>query len=258
MKKIRLLGYETSAAGLSGDVGAAWDILASGSKGNYVACANPHSLVVARTDPVFKQALKEADILLPDGIGIVIGAKLLGKDLSERVAGSEFFLKLTEQAEARGELRYFFLGSTDDVLQKIGTKLNSEFPHVTVCGILSPPFKDEFTEEENRQMVEQINSAAPDVLWVGMTAPKQEKWIYKNRGRLEVPLIGAIGAVFDFYAGTKKRAPKWVCNIGLEWLPRFLREPRRLFRRNFISTPLFLLMVLAERMGAYNAGADDA
>jgi N-acetylglucosaminyldiphosphoundecaprenol N-acetyl-beta-D-mannosaminyltransferase len=155
-------------------------------------------------------------------------------------------------------LRYFFLGSTDRVLEKIAAKMKREFPHVTVCGVLSPPFKEEFTEEENRQMVEHINRAAPDVLWVGMTAPKQEKWIYENRHSLEVPLLGAIGAVFDFYAGTKKRAPKWICDMGLEWLPRLLREPRRLFRRNFMSSPLFLLMIFAELVGLYNAGNDDA
>lgn len=247
MKTIRILGYETSAAGLPGDIANAWDILASGSKGKYVACSNPHSLVVARTEPVFRRALKEADILLPDGFGIVMAAKILGMELQERVAGSEFFVRFSEEANTRGGLKYFFLGSTEDVLEKIVQRLHQDYPNIVVCGVLSPPFREEFSEDEDREMLQKINEARPDVLWVGMTAPKQEKWIHKNRDMLDVPLTGAIGAVFDFYAGTKKRAPEWVCNLGLEWLPRLLREPRRLFRRNFVSTPLFLMMVFKEK-----------
>jgi len=247
MKSVNILGYKTSASGLSGDIDTAWDIIKSGINGNYVACTNPHSLVEARTDSYFSKALAEADILLPDGAGIVLAAKILGLDLTERVAGSEFFSELSKKANQNGGLKYFFLGSTDEVLQKIIARMNKEFPHIEVCGVLSPPFKKEFSEEDNQEMIQKINDAKPDVVWVGMTAPKQEKWIYQNKDRLDVPLMGAIGAVFDFYAGTKKRAPDWVCKIGLEWLPRLLREPIRLFRRNFISSPLFLIMVFRDK-----------
>lgn len=247
MKSVNILGYKTSALGLKGDVDAAWDVIKSGAKGKYVACTNPHSLVEARSDSLFSQALAESDILLPDGAGIVLAAKILGLDLTERVAGSEFFEGLTKKAQESGGLKYFFLGSTDEVLQKITDRLTREFPQVEVCGVLSPPFKNEFTDEDNQQMIEQINAAKPDVVWVGMTAPKQEKWIYQNKDKLDVPLLGAIGAVFDFYAGSKKRAPDWVCNLGLEWLPRLMREPRRLFRRNFISSPVFLWMVIKDK-----------
>jgi len=97
-------------------------------------------------------------------------------------------------------------------------------------------------------MINAINTAKPDVLWVGMTAPKQEKWIYQNRKKLKIPFAGAIGAVFDFYAGTHDRAPQWVCNMGLEWLPRLLKDPVRLWRRNFASTPLFLIKLLGEKL----------
>lgn len=245
---INVLGYETSAAGLSGDIASARNVIDQGSKGAYMACANPHSLVVARRDDLFRDALVDADILLPDGIGVVFAAKLLGENLSERVAGSDFFAELSRQAEKCNGLRYFFLGSTDHVLEKLVDRLQREYPAVEVCGVFSPPFKAELDDADNDLIIERINNARPDVLWVGMTAPKQEKWIYKNKHRLNVPLTGAIGAVFDFYAGTKKRAPEWVCKLGLEWLPRLLREPKRLFRRNFISSPLFILLVLRQKM----------
>ncbi len=248
MQTAEILGYKVSAEGLIGDIRSAWQIIQSGEKGLYVACLNPHSVVVATTDTNFQAALSGADILLPDGAGIVLAARILGEPIEERVAGTEFFLGLTMQAQKQNGLKYFFLGATDYVLQQITERLQKEFPNVEVAGTLSPSFKDEFSEEENMAMVERINQCRPDVLWVGMTAPKQEKWIFANRHRLNVPLVGAIGAVFDFYAGTRERAPAWLRNLGLEWLPRLLREPKRLFHRNLVSSPLFLYMVLCEKL----------
>ncbi len=243
VKNINILGYLISASGLSGDIESAWDLIKSGRVGQYIACANPHSLVIARSDSCFSQSLAQANVLIPDGVGIVLAAKFLNLDLSARVAGSDLFLGLSKKANASGGLKYFFLGSTDEVLQKISERLNEDFPNITICGVLSPPFEDEFSDRDNQEMIEVINKAEPDVLWVGMTAPKQEKWIFKNKNKLDVPLMGAIGAVFDFYAGTVKRSPEWACKMGLEWLPRLIREPRRLFRRNFISAPVFLFLV---------------
>lgn len=252
MKKVvNILNYQTSASGIGGDIESAWEYIHSEEKGKYIACINPHSYVVAQSDPYFKQALKNSDILLPDGVGIVLAAKILGADLTERVAGSDLFLGLSEKANKSGGLKYFFLGSTQEVLQKITDRLGKEFPNITICGVLSPPFKAEFSADDNQHMIDQINKAKPDVLWVGMTAPKQEKWIYQNKDKLDVPVMGAIGAVFDFYAGTVKRSPEWVCKMGLEWLPRLLREPRRLFKRNFISSPLFLLAVFKQKIGLF-------
>ncbi|MBA4417639.1 MAG: acetylglucosaminyldiphospho-UDP acetyl-beta-D-mannosaminyltransferase [Syntrophus sp. (in: bacteria)] len=214
----------------------------------YMACANPHSIVVASRDKEFQAALKSADILMPDGYGIALAAKMLGLPLKERVAGSEFFRAFTLLANKDGGLKYFFLGSTKHVLGLMVERLCREFPSIFVCGTYSPPFKEEFSEEDNKKMIDIINSAKPDVLWVGMTAPKQEKWIYQNRYILEVPFIGAIGAVFDFYAGTKQRPSIFWQKLGLEWLPRFMREPRRLWERNLKSTPIFLLWVLHEKL----------
>lgn len=241
-----LLGYHVSTRGLEGDISLALEMAGSTASTDVVDCINPHSIVVAKEDREFREALCRASILLPDGAGIVLGAKLLGLPIRERVAGTEFFLSLSELAQEAGGLRYFFLGSTTTVLDTIQRKLARDFPSIRVCGTLSPPFKESFSSQENRAMVKAVNEAEPHVLWVGMTAPKQEKWIEANRAALQVPLVCAVGAVFDFYSGTKKRAPEWARNLGLEWLPRLLREPRRLWRRNLRSTPIYLKDIAIE------------
>ncbi len=120
--------------------------------------------------------------------------------------------------------------------------------------MLSPPFGS-WSDEQNRRMVQLINDAKPDVLWVGMTAPKQEKWVEENRHNLTAPVIGSIGAVFDFYAGTYARAPQWVCHIGLEWAYRFLLEPRRMWQRNCVSAPKFLWLVLSRHVLGFGKSA---
>jgi N-acetylglucosaminyldiphosphoundecaprenol N-acetyl-beta-D-mannosaminyltransferase len=186
-------------------------------------------------------------LLVPDGVGIVLAAKILGLAIKERVAGYEFFVEFSKRASEIGTIRYFFLGSTETVLQNIVSRMAREFPAIEIAGTLSPPFKDESSDKENQDMLQVINASKTDILWVGMTAPKQEKWIHANRNMLEVPLACGIGAVFDFFAGTKPRSAKWLQKLGLEWFPRFLREPQRLWRRNIISTPLFLMAVIRQR-----------
>ena len=243
-----ILGYPVSTLGLKGDVENAWRFVTSGERGRYMACANPHALVTAEQDSTFADSLRAADIVLPDGAGILVAGRILENRVHERVTGMEFFCGLSARAEAEGGVSYYFLGSTEAVLERIKARLAADYPSITVAGTLSPPFKDEFDEDDNATMIEAVNAVRPDVLWVGMTAPKQEKWIYQNRARLDVPFIGAIGAAFDFYAGTKKRAPAWVGRMGLEWLPRLVREPKRLWRRNLVSTPKFLYTVVAQRL----------
>lgn len=215
---------------------------------HYMACLNPHSFIVAEDDKNFNKALKSAEILLADGAGIAVAAALLGVKLHSRIAGFEFFQAVNGLSRKRS-IRMFFLGSTHYVLGKLEDRMKIDYPHADVVGTYSPSFNQEFSEEENKLMINAINSAKPDVLWVGMTAPKQERWIYANREKLDVGFVGAIGAVFDFYAGTKYRAPGWVCRIGLEWLPRFFMEPRRLWKRNLISTPKFLYRIIQWRLG---------
>jgi N-acetylglucosaminyldiphosphoundecaprenol N-acetyl-beta-D-mannosaminyltransferase len=193
-------------------------------------------------------ALKNADILLPDGTGVVMAAKLFNRTVIKKVAGYDYFVALSASVKEIGGLRYFFLGSSKHVLDRIKSRLHREYPSITVCGTYSPPFKEVFSEADNEAMIKAITDAKPDVLWVGMTAPKQETWIHENQDKLHVPFIGAIGAVFDFYAGTKVRSSVFWQNLGLEWLPRFIKEPERLWERNMTSTPIFISWLLKEKI----------
>lgn len=211
------------------------------------ACANPHSLAVAQDDESFRCALVQADFVVADGVGVTVMSRIAGVQVGPRITGTDYFQAVLAALERRGGGRVFFFGSSQRVLNLIVARFRTDFPSLTLCGMLSPPF-GAWLEEENRRMVDVINEAKPDVLWVGMTAPKQEKWVEANRRQLNARVIGSIGAVFDFYAGTYSRAPQWICAIGLEWAYRFMLEPRRMWQRNVVSAPKFVWLVLREHV----------
>lgn len=211
------------------------------------SCANPHSLVVAQRDKLFRSALTNSTLVVADGVGIMLVSKLLGLKIGSRITGNDYYTKVLTELDRQGGGRVFFFGSTEKVLTNIRERLNRDFPNIMCCGAISPPF-GEWSYGLNETMVKQINDSKPDVLWVGMTAPKQEKWVEMNKDKLDVPVIGSIGAVFDFYAGTAPRAPEIICKYGFEWLYRLVKEPVRMWKRNFLSTPLFLMLVLRKHV----------
>lgn len=243
----KILGFSIIIQTVEVCIGHICDLLKSEVGEKVFVCANPHSLIVSGTDPLFHEAIQSSDLLTPDGFGIVMASKIWGGGIRERVTGSDIFYGLSRALNEFEDKQYsyFFLGSTAETLDDIRDKMAVEYPNIKFAGSYSPPFKAEFNDEDNALMINAVNSAKPDILWVGMTAPKQEKWIHQNRTKLNVKLIGAIGAVFDFYTGKVKRSSPVFQKMGLEWLPRLMREPRRLFERNFVSTPKFILMVLA-------------
>ena len=241
----RLMGVKIGPRSLSALVNDACAFIA-GRRGTFVfACANPHSLVVAGSDEQFRHALNTSSAVVADGIGCQWAAALTGVVVGPRITGMDFFLAVMTALDKRAG-RVFFFGSRPEVLATLRQRIAAEFPRVKVA-TLSPPFGS-WSEEQNRTMIEEIRAFGPDVLWVGMTAPKQEKWVFTHGPTLQVPVIGSIGAVFDYYAGATKRAPSWVCDMGMEWLYRLPREPRRLWRRTFVSGPLFLWSILRERV----------
>jgi len=200
---------------------------------------NPHSYVVAKSDELFQKALKNSDILVPDGSGIVLAVNFIKNKKIKKIAGFDVHQYLLKQLNETGG-KVFYMGSSNNTLEKINNRLKKDFPNVK-AGFYSPPFKPVFDDEDNKKIIEEINKFNPDVLFVGMTAPKQEKWLYENKDKINFKVASSIGAVFDFYAGTVKRPSEFWIKLHLEWLPRFLSEPKRLWKRNFVSTPLFLL-----------------
>ncbi len=220
------------------------EAIATTTEPRWFACLNPHSHVIAQGDPAFSAALHATDWLVPDGAGVVLASRFLGCPVHERITGSDIFYGLHERLNRKGRGSIFFLGSTDEVLEDIRQRMAVDYPNLRLAGTFSPPYKAEFSSTELDTMIDAINTAKPDVLWVGMTAPRQEKWIHQNRHRLQVKFIGAIGAVFDFYTGRVKRSHPVFQKLGLEWLPRLLQEPRRLWRRMFVSAPLFVAEVV--------------
>ena len=247
---------------------------------------NAHSYNTACKDELFAEALTNGDVLIPDGVSIVkacrwIKAKSLPK---ERIAGWDLFefemnkleecgmknvecgannssldnsqsasadhskLKIQNSKFRERPLTVMFMGSSEKVLDLIVKRAAEVYPHLKIV-TYSPPYKPEFSEEDNKAIVEAINAADPDLLWIGMTAPKQEKWTYSHWNELNIHChVGTIGAVFDFFAGTVERAPMWWQRHGLEWLYRLLKEPKRMWRRYIIGNTLFLWNMLKEKV----------
>jgi len=246
----RIIQYKISRKPLEECLAEIISWLAGDKKCKTFVCANPHSLVVADEDPEFKACFEQADLVTPDGIGMVYASKVLGGAIGQRVSGPDIFTGLSLKLNSRGvhNFSYFFMGSTDETLERIRRKLAKDFPNINFAGSYSPPYKAEFSQEDHQGMIEAINAAKPDILWVGLTAPKQEKWIFQNKDKLNVKFIGAIGAGFDYYAGNIKSPHPIFVKLGLQWLHRFLQEPRRLWRRNFISNPKFVIKVIVQRL----------
>ena len=247
---------------------------------------NAHSYNTARKDELFAEALTNGDVLIPDGVSIVkacrwIKAKSLPK---ERIAGWDLFefemnkleecgmknvecgannssLDNSQSASAdhstfniqHSTLRspqrtVMFMGSSQKVLDLIVKRAAEVYPHLKIV-TYSPPYKPEFSDEDNKAIIDAINAVNPDLLWIGMTAPKQEKWTYSHWNELNIHChVGTIGAVFDFFAGTVERAPIWWQRHGLEWLYRLLKEPKRMWRRYIIGNTLFLWNMLKEKV----------
>jgi N-acetylglucosaminyldiphosphoundecaprenol N-acetyl-beta-D-mannosaminyltransferase len=213
-----------------------------------VALVNPHSLEVARKDPAFADAIRAADVVTPDGVGIVLASRILGAGIPEKVCGPDLFTAFCERLNGRDKpVRMYFIGSSDENLQALEARFRQDYPGLVFAGSYSPPYKPQFSDEDNREMAQLINDSGAEVLWVGLGAPKQEKWSEAIRGQVNAKLILPVGAVFDFYTGRVKLPPRWAHKAGLTFAYRFCQQPRRLLRRN-LDSPIFVLRVLAQRL----------
>ena len=206
---------------------------------------NQYSYCLANKDIEFKKSLKASDILLPDGAAVVYAMKFLTGEKVKKIAGADVHHHLLKELNAKSG-KCFYLGASNSTLKKITYKLAIQFPNIKVDSF-SPPFKSEFNDAENAEMIAKVNAFNPDVLFVGMTAPKQEKWAYLHKAQLNVKIICTIGAVFDFYAGNITRpSPVWV-NLGLEWFVRLVKEPKRMWKRYLYFGPIFIYLICKEK-----------
>jgi len=205
---------------------------------------NAHSFNTSLDDKDFEKALQYSLVLLPDGISVVWAKRMLTGEKLQKIAGADLFFYEMKRLNLIGG-KCFFLGSTDEILTMIQKRAETEYPNVQIYSF-SPPYKKEFSAEENKIMIDLINEVEPDVLFVGMTAPKQEKWAYQHFVELQVGHVCCIGAVFDFYAGTITRAPEWLIKIGFEWSYRLVKEPRRMWRRYLVGNAKFIGYLLME------------
>lgn len=216
---------------------------------------NAHSYNMALKDEAFAEALMKGDVLIPDGASIVKACRWIGakSQPKERIAGWDLFEfemeRLNSKAAGKESIKcdlpkVMFLGSSEKVLTLIREKARVAYPYLNVV-TYSPPFKSEFTKEDDEKMIEAINKEQPNLLWIGMTAPKQEKWAYAHWNELDIHChVGTIGAVFDFFAGTAKRAPRWWQDHSLEWMYRLMIEPRRMWKRYLVGNVLFVWNIL--------------
>ena len=216
-------------------------------KCHHVVNTGMHGIMEAQRDPGFKAILNSADLFFPDGISMIWVAHRRGFPLKKRGTGPELLREFCKTASTKG-YKSFFLGDTDDTLNQLTKNLRAEFSGLQVAGTYSPPFGP-IAPEEDEEIVQMINESKTDVLWVGLGCPKQERWIFEHKDRLDVPVAIGVGAYFKFHSGHVKRAPALVGDLGFEWLWRFLHEPRRLWRRVLIDGPRFACNVILELTG---------
>jgi N-acetylglucosaminyldiphosphoundecaprenol N-acetyl-beta-D-mannosaminyltransferase len=205
----------------------------------YVVCAAVHVVTVALNDPETREALLNSSLTVPDGMPLVWAANLLGERLEDRVYGPELMERYNERCRDHGHRVWLYGGRDQGSLAQLALNMHKANPGMRIVGGYSPPFRA-LTEHEEDELARQINAAKPDVLWVGIGQPKQEKWILRMRDRLEVPVMCSVGAAFDFLAGRISQAPPWMQKRGLEWTYRIAQEPRRLLPRYLDHNPRFL------------------
>jgi len=241
--RIDILGVRVSAINLSDAVDriAGW---IDNQIRHYVCVSGAHGLIECQRDQRLRTIHNEAGMVTPDGMPLVWCARLLGMSRTRRVYGPDLMRAVTERSERRG-YRQFYYGSTEPVIEALRQALLQRHPNLLIAGTLCPPFRA-LTPEEDRTFTQQINQARPDIVWVGLSTPKQEMWMASHREHIDAPVMIGVGAAFDFLAGTKRQAPLWIQRNGLEWAFRLCSEPGRLWRRYAYIVPMFSILALGD------------
>jgi N-acetylglucosaminyldiphosphoundecaprenol N-acetyl-beta-D-mannosaminyltransferase len=213
----------------------------------YVCVTGVHGVMESQRDPELYRIHNEAGLVTPDGMPLVWVSRLRGFGGVSRVYGPDLLLACCERFLDQ-KRRHFFYGAGEGVADRLAERLTQRFPGLMVAGVFSPPFRS-LSLQEDQEIVDMINATQPDVVWVGLSTPKQERWMREHVGRVNASVLIGIGAAFDFHAGLKPQAPKWMQRTGLEWFFRMITEPRRLGCRYMINNPLFLMNLFLQWTG---------
>lgn len=254
--RVRIMGVNVSAITMADALATVEGWIERKSR-NYVCITGVHGVIESQSDPRLLAIHDQAGMVTPDGMPLVWMARRLGYRHTQRVYGPDLMLKLTQLSAERG-YRQFYFGGAPGLADQLRSRLEERFPGLQVAGTYSPPFRPA-SAEEDEAIVAQINTARPDIVWVGLSTPKQEFWMDAHLGAIEAPVMIGVGAAFDFLAGTKRQAPAWMQRNALEWLFRLVTEPRRLWRRYFSIVPRFLVgagLQLSRQGGARPAVAE--
>lgn len=246
---LNILGVLVNAVQISDVIARMQDWIAQRGECRTIAVTGMHGIMEAHHDPAFKNILNSSTLVVPDGMPLVWLARLRGTQLKRRVYGPELMATFCEISTKKGH-RHFLYGGAPGVAEKLAEELANQHPGLVIAGTYSPPFRP-LTAEEDEEVIRQISAAKPDVLWVGLSTPKQERWMAAHHNLLKIPVLVGVGAAFDIHSGYKKQAPAWMREHGLEWFFRLVQEPKRLWRRYVLYGSEFLFYVTLDLLGLH-------
>jgi N-acetylglucosaminyldiphosphoundecaprenol N-acetyl-beta-D-mannosaminyltransferase len=245
-KAVNILSVNISTLDLDETIELFKTWIATGQKKRI--CVTPVNCVLwAYNESRLRTLYNSSDMNLPDGVPLIWASRLLNKPIRGRVTGLDLLPEFADVGN-KEKYRFFFLGAKDGVAECLARQLSAKYPNLAIAGYYSPPFAERFSEEENAKMISMINDSKPNVLWVSLTAPKQDYWINEHFEKLDVNIAIGVGGAFEVTAGLIKRAPIWMQKNGLEWLYRFIQEPRRLFRRYIVEAPMFVPLIFLQKL----------
>lgn len=240
------LGIRVNAVDLGQTIDRCEELMKLGRRG-YVCVTGVHGAMEAQTDPEFRAVLNGSFLTVPDGVPLVWVGRLQGRRTMSRVYGPDLMIELCRQSVATG-YRHFLYGGNYGVAENLAERLRQRIPGIQIVGTYTPPFRP-LSAEEECELQRQVAACKPDIFWVGLSTPKQERFMAHYLDQLDTKLMIGVGAAFDIHTGRIKDAPKWIKSLGLQWLHRLIQEPRRLWRRYLVNNPKFILRILLQLIG---------
>jgi N-acetylglucosaminyldiphosphoundecaprenol N-acetyl-beta-D-mannosaminyltransferase len=244
-KKVHILGTPVSSLTMD-ELFRDWEAVIKEGKKTQVCITPVNSILAARATARVQEIYQHADYVLCDGVPVKWASKFLGDPIKERITGLDVLPRIFPFA-LQNDFSIFLLGASPGVAETLQKVMEVKHPGVKIVGTFVPPFRAEFSKEENEEMIEAINAVKPDILLVSLTAPKQDIWIAENLEKLNTHVAIGIGGAFEVAAGMIQRAPLWMQKSGLEWFYRFLQEPKRMFKRYFVEAPVFIPLIIQQK-----------